>query len=176
MPRRTEIHGCLYNRGFTLIEMLVVLLIAGLFAALVSSVAHPDDKALLRGEAERLAQLFELAATEARLTGKTLSWTGDAASYRFSRLRDESTWTPIGESEALRSRSLPYGMSISSLRVENVPVRSGLRLEFAAYGATPLFALGMSMGTERYQIIGSPVGQVRVISNEALSDAETALR
>jgi general secretion pathway protein H len=176
MPRPRDIGQPSHSCAFTLIEMLVVLVIAGLFVTLVSSIARPDEKALLRGEAERLAQLFDVAATEARLTGKTIAWTGDAAGYRFLRLRDESTWTPIGESETLRARSLPYGMSISALRVENVPVHSALKLEFPGYGPALSFVVGMSMGTQRYQIIGSPVGQVRLISNEGLSGAETAQR
>jgi general secretion pathway protein H len=164
-----------HSRAFTLIEMLVVLVIAGLFVALVSTIARPDEKALLRGEAERLAQLFDVAATEARLTGKPIGWTADASGYRFSRLRDES-WTPVGESETLRARSLPHGMSISGLRVENVPVHSDVRLEFAGHGPALSFVVAMSMGAQRYQVIGSPVGEVRVISSEGLSGVETAQR
>ncbi|MGH8694384.1 MAG: prepilin-type N-terminal cleavage/methylation domain-containing protein, partial [Burkholderiales bacterium] len=53
-------------RGFTLIELLVVLLIMGLFAGLVSTLTRPDDRALLRVEAERLAQLLDLAAMQSR--------------------------------------------------------------------------------------------------------------
>ena len=56
-------------RGFTLIEVLVVLLIMGLFVGMVSAIVRPDDSALLRVEAERLAQLLDLAAAESRLTG-----------------------------------------------------------------------------------------------------------
>ncbi|MDP1716865.1 MAG: type II secretion system protein, partial [Burkholderiales bacterium] len=45
------------RRGFTLIEMLVVMLIMGLLVGLVATITRPDDRALLRIEAERLAQL-----------------------------------------------------------------------------------------------------------------------
>ena len=37
-----------------------------------SLLVRPDDRALLRVEAERLAQLLELAAMQARLTGRSM--------------------------------------------------------------------------------------------------------
>ena len=55
------------ERGFTLIEMLVVLMIMGLFLGLVSTITRPDERALLRLEAERLSQLLDFAAAEAQL-------------------------------------------------------------------------------------------------------------
>ena len=54
--------------GFTLIELLVVLLIMGLLAGMVSAIVRPDDRGLVRLEAERLALLLDLAATQSRLT------------------------------------------------------------------------------------------------------------
>src|SRR5687767_16003516 len=44
------------GRGFTLVEMLVVLLIVGLLAGLVSIVARPDERALLRSEERRVGK------------------------------------------------------------------------------------------------------------------------
>ena len=81
----TSVPGAFRNRcqapisGFTLLELLVVLLIMGLFAGLVGALAQPDERALLRFEADRLAQLLDLAAEESRLTGKPIAWTADAA-------------------------------------------------------------------------------------------------
>ena len=77
-------------RGFTLIELMVVLLIIGLFAGLVSTITRPDDRALLRVEAERLAQLLDLAATKSRLTGISIAWTADGPGYRFLQYNEET--------------------------------------------------------------------------------------
>ena len=55
------------GRGFTLIEMLVVLMVMGLFVGLVSAIMRPDDRAMLQQEAVRLSELLNLAATEAQL-------------------------------------------------------------------------------------------------------------
>ena len=54
------------RRGYTLLEVLIVMLIMGLLLGLVSAIARPDERSLLHLEAERLAQLLNLAAAAAR--------------------------------------------------------------------------------------------------------------
>jgi general secretion pathway protein H len=151
------------GRGFTLIEMLVVLMIMGLFVGLVSTITQPDDRAVLRLEAERLSQLLDFAATEAQLTGKSIAWTADGLGYRFWRSSEDSGWSEIRDSELLRARSLPQGMAISAFRVENMRPQGATRLEFAPEGSSLAFTIGMSLGTERYVVAGSPVGDVRAL-------------
>jgi general secretion pathway protein H len=112
--------GACSRGGFTLIELLVVLLIMGLLAGLVGTLVRPDERALLRVEADRLAQLLELAADESRLTGKPLAWTQDATRYQFWRWRGDAGWMEARE-EALRPRSLPPGMAVSGPRIEFDP-------------------------------------------------------
>ena len=75
------------SSGFTLLELLVVLVIMGLFAGLVSALVRPDERTLLRTEAERLAQLLELASTEASISGQAIACTADAGDYRFWQYR-----------------------------------------------------------------------------------------
>ncbi len=162
--------------GFTLIEMLVVLLIMGLLVGLVSTIARPDERGLLRIEAERLAQLLDLAAAESRLTGKAIGWTSDGPGYRFWRLREDAGWSEIRDGDSLRARALPPGMTISDLRVENARPQSVMRLEFSAYGPTLAFAIEISLGAEHYVVAGSPVGDVRVLPVERKTHDKMALR
>lgn len=146
--------------GFTLVEILVVLVIIGLIAGLVSGVAHPDEQALLRLESERLAQLLRLASTEARLTGRRTSWTAEQAGYRFWRLTAETGWTEIRDVDSLRPRTLPQGIVVASVRVENGPPLEKMRIEFAASGPAPTFIVALSAGARAYLVEGSPLGQV----------------
>lgn len=152
--------GTCSRRGFTLIELLVVMLIMGLIAGLVGVLVRPDDRAVLRVEAERLSELLDLAATEARLTGKSVAWTAEAQAYRFWQLRADTGWTEIRD-DALRARSLPPGMAISGLQIEAMQPPAGMRLEFSPQGALA-YDFQMSLGAERYTIAGSPLGEVRV--------------
>jgi general secretion pathway protein H len=155
--------------------MLVVLLIMGLLVGLVSAITRPDDRALLRIEAERLAQLLDLAAVESRLTGRSIAWTTDGSDYRFWRLQDDTGWSEIHDSDPLRARILPQGITISGLQIETMrpPV---MRLEFTPYGTTFSFSIEMSLGAERCAIAGSPVGDVRVLPEEGKTNARMALR
>ncbi|MBE0621374.1 MAG: GspH/FimT family pseudopilin [Burkholderiales bacterium] len=164
------------SRGFTLIEMLVVLMIMGLFIGLVSTITRPDDRALLKLEAERLSQLLDFAVTEARLTGKSIAWTADESGYRFWRSGDDALWTEIRDSELLRARTLPQGMSVSDFRVENMRPQGPMRLEFTPQGSSLAFTIDVSLGAEHYAIIGSPVGEVRVVPGGGSTNGEVALR
>ena len=146
--------------GFTLIELLVVLLVMGLAAGLVGAIVYPDDRAVLRVEAERLAQLLDVAAVESRLTGKPLAWTSDGAQYRFWRWRDDAGWSEARD-DILRARSLRSGMTISDLRIEAMPPPGGMRLEFGPHGSLA-YDFQMSLGAARYAIAASPLGEVRI--------------
>jgi general secretion pathway protein H len=164
------------GRGFTLIEMLVVLMIMGLFLGLVSTITQPDDRTVLRLEAERLAQLLDFAATEARLTGKSIAWTADESGYRFWRSGDDTGWLEIREGELLRARTLPQGMVVSGFRVENMRPQGAMRLEFTPQGSALAFAIVMSLGVERYTVAGNPVGNVRAVPGEGTLNGDVALR
>ena len=62
-------------RGFTLVEILVVLMTMGILLGLISVNLGPGERDLLRLEAERLAQVLDLAADEARISGNSLART-----------------------------------------------------------------------------------------------------
>jgi general secretion pathway protein H len=164
------------ERGFTLIEMLVVLMIMGLFLGLVSTITRPDERAVLRLEAERLAQLLDFAAAEAQLSGKSIAWTAEQSGYRFWRLGEDSAWAEILDSDLLRARTLPQGMSVSGFRVENMRPQGAMRLEFAPQGSSLAFTIGMSLGTEYYTVAGSPVGDVRAVPGDGNIHGDMALR
>ncbi len=70
--------------GFTLIELMVVLVIVGIATAAISLSARPDPTGLLRQDAARLARLLEIAQGEARVRGTPILWQPSAKGYRFS--------------------------------------------------------------------------------------------
>jgi general secretion pathway protein H len=164
------------KRGFTLIEMLVVLMIIGLFFGLVSAITRPDEGAVLRLEADRLSQLLDFAAAEARLTGRSIAWTAEESGYRFWRADEDAGWLEIRDSDLLRARILPQGVSVSDFRVENMRPQGGIRLEFTPQGSSLAFAIGMTLGSEHCWVVGSPVGEVRVVPGEGRNNGEVALR
>jgi general secretion pathway protein H len=174
--RKTRALTTVEDRGFTLIEMLVVLLIMGLLVGLVSAIARPDDRALLRVEVERLAQLMDLAATQSRLTGKSIAWTADGPGYRFWQFSEDSGWSEIVDDDFLRARTLPQGMTISNMRVENMRSPEYMRVEFNSYGSALSFSVEMSLGAAHYTVENSPVGDVRVLPEGGRTNDKLVLR
>ncbi len=163
-------HSTVFERGFTLLEVLVVLLIMGMLVGMVSVIARPDEQALLRLEAERLAQLLELAATEARVSGQSFAWEAEQSSYHFSHRRMQEPWAPVLDNDLLRPRSLPPGMVISAVSLENRPLDAEFRIEFTAYSAAMVFLVEISTSSQRYLIAGSPVGELRIMPGESLAE------
>lgn len=153
-----------------------MLLIMGLFVGLVSAIVRPDDRALLRVEAERLAQLLDLATEESRLTGNAIAWTADGPGYRFWRRTGDGEWSEVRDSDLLRARTLPQGMMISGLQVENMPAHGAMRLEFAPDGSTLSFTIEMSLGAARFAVAASPIGELRVLPDAGESSGGLAQR
>ncbi|WP_347555371.1 GspH/FimT family pseudopilin [Robbsia sp. KACC 23696] len=83
-------------RGFTLLEMLMVLVIGGLLVGLASlSLSHNTGSALLE-QGQRLALAFETAGDEAQLRNAPISWEPVDGGYRFS-VRDGARWRPLSD-------------------------------------------------------------------------------
>jgi general secretion pathway protein H len=71
------------HRGFTLLEMLVVIVLAGILLSIVTVSVTPDPRQQLQREAARVGQLFAIAADESRIRQQPIIWEADLAGYRF---------------------------------------------------------------------------------------------
>lgn len=90
------------QRGFTLVEMMVALLIAAVLAGTLM-LAVPDQSRSLRYEADRLARLMAIAREEALLRGAPVRFESNSERYRFVVWLDRAWW-PLSDDPALRER------------------------------------------------------------------------
>jgi general secretion pathway protein H len=106
------------QKGFTLIELMVVLVIIGIASAAITLNIRTDPSRSLREDAKRLALLLETAQTEARSDGRRIAWVADSQGYRFVRVGDDGAQAPAFISDPqLRPRrwdSAPVEVRISS--------------------------------------------------------------
>jgi general secretion pathway protein H len=80
-PRKPR--GALRSSGFTLLEMLVVIVLAGILLSIVTINVTPDPRQQLQREALRVGQLMGVAADEARIRQLPIAWEADLSGYRF---------------------------------------------------------------------------------------------
>lgn len=80
--------------GFSLIELMVVLIIIAIAASMITVGAFPDRRQGLHQEAQRLVELFKLAQVEARADGRRIEWQSNTEGYRFMRLQRSPAPTP----------------------------------------------------------------------------------
>ena len=107
--------------GFTLLELLVVIVIMGIAAGVVTLSVAPSADRLLNDEGNRMVALFRLAQEEARAQGRPIAWEADVQGYRFlteDKVRD-------GADDPLRPRAWPVGVS-------------GIQAPQIVFGAEPL--------------------------------------
>lgn len=74
------------TRGFTLVELLVVVAIIAIASAGVSFALRDSQGAQLEREGQRLAALLESARAQSRATGVPVRWQATGNGFRFDGL------------------------------------------------------------------------------------------
>jgi general secretion pathway protein H len=139
--------------GFTLVELLVVLVVIGLMAATVV-LALPDPRGRLADDGTALAARLVAARDLAIIGGQDIGVRFDAGGYGFEQRRGES-WAPVAE-RALAPRRWATGVAAATA------VEGGAALVFDATGlATPAEIILRRDGASSVVTV-SNTGQVRV--------------
>ena len=127
--------------GFTLVEVMVVMVIASLLVVLVSLKALPSSNQALQEEARRIAQLLQLARDEAIVRNKPVAFEADGQIYRFL-LRNNGEWKILSDVDVLRER--PFTQVGIRLSIDPRPVETGnLRIVFGREPIDKPFVLTM---------------------------------
>lgn len=135
-------------RGFTLLELMVVLGIVGVLAGIVVlNFVGADRERNLQTEAIRLAALVELARTEATMRNARMGLFVDEAEYAFATFDPETGDWVRPEEGPFRPRTAPDGVTFSAatetLELPGRPARGRARnalpdiLIFASGEQTP---------------------------------------
>jgi general secretion pathway protein H len=144
--------------GFTLIEVMVVLLIIGVMATTVSFSLRPDSHRQLEDESYRLARVLEQAVDAAEMgEALALDWQADGAYWRVADSRGQ--WQPSADA-FFSHHALPDGLRGDGVRQDGQPASGPLRLW--QDGRPPALAITLRADSGARVVTLSPVGRVTV--------------
>jgi general secretion pathway protein H len=147
------------NAGFTLLEMLVVLVIAGLLVSLASLQLTRNPRTDLNEEAQRLALLFESAGDEAQVRARPIAWQPVDGGFRFD-IRTEDGWRPLRD-DLLRARRWEGGVTGVQIQFLDSD-KSVSRLIFGTEAIDTPMEITLVSAAGRATIIGSGNGRFQV--------------
>ena len=147
--------------GFTLLELLVVMVIAGVMLGVVSFNAMPSAHQALDKEARRIALLLQLARDEAIVRNSPVAFEADAEHYRFL-VRTNTTWAAIEKDDLLREREFQRA-PMTLLLTPPVTAGSGpMRIVFGREPVDKPFLLTLSIDNDQVAIRADGIGHFEV--------------
>ncbi len=153
------------SSGFTLVELLVVMVIIGITLGLATLNAIPSPRQDLENEARRIALLLQLARDEAIVRNRLVAFEANGERYRFM-VRGDTGWEPVTRDDLLRERSFKN----PPLRLVLEPSGSGagsggpdmLRITFGREPVDRPFVLTLASGANAVAIRADGVGHFTV--------------
>jgi general secretion pathway protein H len=144
--------------GFTLIEILVVVAIAGILVAVAAVNLFPSDQQVARREAARVALAVEHARDAAWFGGLPTAVTFGDGRVQEWRLAG-AEWRP----DASRTTALPPDMRLASVNVDGVPLDPRDRLVFLSDGLGVPFRIALDVRGLPWAVEGDAAGAVRLV-------------
>lgn len=146
--------------GFTLVEILVVLVVLGIAAGLLVANLESDDRRAAEHEAVRLAGALEHAVAAAQWSGDTLGISADGRAYRFWRRDVTTQWQVIAGDDVLAPRALPTGMQVRPASYAGAAVPPDAILPFRPSGRNEPYSLSIFTRGWKATVAGDPLNRV----------------
>ena len=154
--------------GFTLIEVLVVIIVIGIASAyVIVNLADADGRRAAEREAVRFAGALEHAAARAQWNGETLGVSAEGNAYRFWRRGADDQWTALTDDDVLAPRILPAPLRVSPSTYAGAPAAANAILPFRPSGRNEPYALLVTTSAWSLVVAGDPLNRVQVAAYAA---------
>ena len=153
--------------GFTLVEILVVLVILAIAAGAAIVVYDGDPRGAATREARRFAGAVEHAAMRAQSRSETLGVSAEGGSWRFWRRQpDSGQWHPLADDDVLAPHELPPPIRIAVLAYAGQPVTGNIVVPLRPTGRNEPYEFVLQ--TQRLRVIlrSDPLNRVRLTAIE----------
>ena len=147
------------TRGFTLVEILVVVAIAGIVLAVAAVNLFPGDEEVARREISLLALDLEAARDDAWFGGRPTAVSLAEGRVRVLRLASDRSWSAVPG----RERRLPDTMQVASLAIDGREVDAREVLVFLPDGLGVPFRVALTVRGLPKAIEGDAAGTVRAV-------------
>ena len=148
--------------GFTLIELMVVMVIIGITLGMVSLNALPSPRQNLENEAKRLALLLQLARDEAIVRNRLVAFEAGSDSYRFIVRNDQSSWDQITNDDLLRQRPFKNAPVTVLLDPPGAGTGNPMRITFGREPVDKPFIMTLIAGDNSVSVRADGVGHFTV--------------
>lgn len=147
------------RNGFTLLELLLVMVIAAMTIGLVSMDIMQSNSQALQKETQSIALLLQLGREEAILRNRPVAFEVDPEYYRFL-VRENNEWQELSD-DMLHRRTFqktPLHASITPAQINDNINSSALRIVFGREPVDKPFLMTLSVGDARAAIRADGVG------------------
>lgn len=146
--------------GFTLLELLVVLVISGILLGAVTLNSTLGEREWLRQEARRIALLLQIARDEAIVRDHPISFVLDEYRYHFL-IRQNTGWELIKDDPILREREFaraPLTLTLSPA----TNTQTTMAILFGREPVSQPFVLTLSVSGQSASVWADGVGNFQV--------------
>jgi general secretion pathway protein H len=156
-----------FVRGFTLLEILVVVAILAIAAGTALLVVDRDERSVVAREARRFAGAIEYAAARAQMRGETVGIGVSDAGWRFYVLAPDGKWAPLSGDDALAARALPTPLTAQALAYAGRAIEADAIVPLRASGRNDPFAFVLTTTRWRATLSSDPLARVTIAGPEA---------
>ncbi len=148
-----------HHRGFTLIEILVVLFIMAAVLGMATLQLMRDNRDVVRDEADRLIVILQAAREDTILQGSLLTFEMRPEGYRFLQPGEKGKFIPIGVGP-LAPRQWQEPMQ-ARLEIDGQPALGRQSMVLDPSGSLPLFNIVFTLHDARWWVLGQQDGKIR---------------
>lgn len=146
-------------RGFTLVEMLVVIAVVGIMLTLIRVNLSSDPQRILNNETQRIARLIEAARDEAITRGQPLAWSvKDGAIVFWQRDREKpDRWVDLVDNDVGPQK---LNTELVDLKIAGARADLDSLLLLTPDGVQPAFEARFRVGQHQATVTGDMLGQI----------------
>jgi len=147
------------------VEVLVVVMVIGLAAALAYARVDADPRRDVEREARRLGAAMEHVAALAQWRNQVLGLSVNGVAYQFWRREttiEGDRWVPLADDDVLSVHALTTGISAHIAEYAGQVVAADAVLPFAPSGRNEPYAVELDSAEWRALLIADPLNRVAV--------------